>query len=182
MNTKLLGRLDLNCVVVAQYNRQEGLLEFAYCIGIASALAIYPQCEFFKLFIHCRPAYGKKTSAEKSKGCDIGYALAAGSCEEADSVDACTVTALDAITAFTVPNPNCSSQSQSVFSGLATRQVALRADHSAYFGSATFYFRQPFQPSTRGKLNSCTRIVNAAFQCKPQDLSMPEQKTQFIDL
>jgi hypothetical protein len=33
-------------------------------------------------------------------------------------VDACTVTAPDAITAFAVPNPNCSSQSPLVFSGL----------------------------------------------------------------
>jgi len=40
-------------------------------------------------------------------------------------VDACTVTALDAITVFTVPNPNCYSQIQSVFSGLAALQVAL---------------------------------------------------------
>ncbi len=32
---------------------------------------------------------------------------------------------LDAITAFAAPNPNCSSQSQSVFSGLAAQQVAL---------------------------------------------------------
>jgi hypothetical protein len=40
-------------------------------------------------------------------------------------VEACTVTALDAITAFAVPNPNCSSQSQSVFSGLVALQVAL---------------------------------------------------------
>jgi len=39
-------------------------------------------------------------------------------------VDACTVTALDAITAFAVPNPNCSSQSQSVFSGLVALRVA----------------------------------------------------------
>src|ERR1700733_9037879 len=59
------------------------------------------------------------------KGCDIGYALAVNSCEEAASVDACTVTALDAITAFTVPNPNCSSLSQSVFSGLVARPVTL---------------------------------------------------------
>src|SRR6266567_8569543 len=63
--------------------------------------------------------------AKNSKGCDIGYALAASSCEEANRVDACTVTALDAITAFAVPNPNCSSQSQSVFSGLVANQVAL---------------------------------------------------------
>ena len=65
-------------------------------------------------------------SAKKnSKGCDIGYALAASSCEGANRVDACTVTALDAITAFAVPNPNCSSQSQSIFSGLVADQVAL---------------------------------------------------------
>jgi len=39
-------------------------------------------------------------------------------------VDACTVTALDAITAFAVPNPNCASQSQSVFSGLVALRVS----------------------------------------------------------
>jgi hypothetical protein len=62
---------------------------------------------------------------EKGKGCDIGYALAASFCEEAYSVDACTVAALDVITAFAAPNPNCSSQSRSVFSGLDAPQVAL---------------------------------------------------------
>jgi hypothetical protein len=51
----------------------------------------------------------------KSKGCDIGYALAVSSCEEANSVDACTVTASDATTAFAVPNPNYSSQSRRFF-------------------------------------------------------------------
>jgi hypothetical protein len=65
-----------------------------------------------------------RSARKNSKGCDIGYALAASSCEGANSVDACTVTALDAITAFAVPNPNCSSQNQSVFSGLATLRVA----------------------------------------------------------
>ena len=64
-------------------------------------------------------------TSENSKGCDIGYALAASSCEGANCVDACTVTALDAITAFAVPNPNCSSQNQSVFSGLVALRVAL---------------------------------------------------------
>jgi hypothetical protein len=55
---------------------------------------------------------------ENRKGCDIGYALAADSCEGANSVEACTVTAPDAVAAFAVPNPNVSSQSTSVFSGL----------------------------------------------------------------
>ncbi len=40
-------------------------------------------------------------------------------------MDACTITALDVITAFAVPNPNGSSQSPSVFSGLVALQVAL---------------------------------------------------------
>ena len=48
---------------------------------------------------------GKGITTRNGKGCDIGYALAASSCEEANSVDACTVTALDATTAFAVPNP-----------------------------------------------------------------------------
>ncbi|HWF05069.1 MAG TPA: hypothetical protein VHA06_15375 [Candidatus Angelobacter sp.] len=44
--------------------------------------------------------------SRNSKGCDIGYALAANSCERANNVDACTVTALDATTAFAVPDPD----------------------------------------------------------------------------
>ena len=51
----------------------------------------------------------------KGKGCDIGCALAVSSCEGANSVEARTVTALDAITAFAVPNPNCPSQSRRFF-------------------------------------------------------------------
>jgi hypothetical protein len=69
--------------------------------------------------------HGGPERATKGKGCDLGYALAASSCEEADSVEACTVTAPDAITAFAVPNPDSSSQSQPVFSGLVAPQVAL---------------------------------------------------------
>jgi hypothetical protein len=52
---------------------------------------------------------------EKGKGCDIGYALAISSCEGANNVEARTVTALDAITTFAVPNPNCPSQSRRFF-------------------------------------------------------------------
>ena|SRR5215469_12820056 len=56
--------------------------------------------------------------AGNQKGCDIGYVPAICSCERAHSVDTGTVAALDAITAFTIPNPGSSSQSQPVFSGL----------------------------------------------------------------
>jgi hypothetical protein len=71
------------------------------------------------------------------KGCDIGYAPAANSCEGANSPGACTIAAPDAITAFAVPNPSHSSQSLLVFSGPVARRVAPRADHPAYFGLAT---------------------------------------------
>jgi hypothetical protein len=64
-----------------------------------------------------KSGYTRSSAPDKGKGCDIGYAPAASSCEGANSVDTCTVAALDAITAFAVPNPNCSSQKQSVFSG-----------------------------------------------------------------
>jgi hypothetical protein len=75
-------------------------------------------------FLRNRDSEWSRKNTRKGKGCDIGYALAASSCEGANNVEACTVTALDAITAFAVPNPNCSSQNQSVFSGLAARRVA----------------------------------------------------------
>jgi hypothetical protein len=67
---------------------------------------------------------GKESVYKNRKGRDIGYALAASSCEGANDVEACTVTTPDAITAFAVPNPNCSSQNQSAFSGLAAARVA----------------------------------------------------------
>jgi hypothetical protein len=40
-----------------------------------------------------------------------------------------------------------------------------RPDHSAYFGLATVYRNQPFQPSTRDNLNRAGIIVNALFWC-----------------
>src|SRR5437773_2963719 len=67
----------------------------------------------------------ERSAGTNRKGRDIGYAPATSSCEGATSVDACTITALDVITAFAVPNPNGSSQSPSVFSGLVALQVAL---------------------------------------------------------
>ena len=43
---------------------------------------------------------------EGGKGCDIGYALAASSCEGANSVEHAPSQPFDAITAFAVPDPN----------------------------------------------------------------------------
>ncbi len=63
-------------------------------------------------------------SGKNSKGCDFGYALAAASCEGANSVDARTVTALDVTTAFAVPDPGGFLAKPSVFSGPEALPVA----------------------------------------------------------
>jgi hypothetical protein len=118
---------------------------------------------------------------EKGKGCDIGYALAVSSCEGANSVDACTVTASDAITAFAVPNPNYSSQSRRFFQVWLLFGLPRRADHSAYFGPAKFYLSQPFQPSTEANLESCLQIVNARFQCNRPVAIDQDPETQPIE-
>ena len=59
-------------------------------------------------------------------------------------MDTCTVAALDATTAFAVPNPNCSSLSQSVFSGLVALQVALLSRSLSLLRIDKFYFANPF--------------------------------------
>ena len=66
----------------------------------------------------------------------------------------------DAITAFAVPNPSCSSQGSWFFRVWWLDELPRQVDHPAYFGSATFYFRQPFQPSTLATL-SPAEIGNA---------------------
>jgi len=102
-------------------------------------------------------------SAENRKGRDIGYALATRSCEGANSVEACTVTAPDAITAFAVPNPNCSSQSRRFFQVWSLAKLPLQADYPAYFGLANFYLSQPFQPSTEATLTSTRKMSMPLF-------------------
>jgi hypothetical protein len=57
---------------------------------------------------------------------------------ERNSVEACTVTALDAITAFAVPNPNCPSQSRRFFQVWSPSELPRLADHPANFGLAKF--------------------------------------------
>lgn len=63
----------------------------------------------------------KKMAHKTGRGCDIGYAPAASSCEGVHSVDTCTVAAIDEIAALAAPNPGSSSQSQPSFSGLVAR-------------------------------------------------------------
>ena len=96
-------------------------------------------------------------------------------------MEACTVTALDAITAFAIPNPNCPSQSRRFFQVWLPVGLPFRADHSAYFGLAKFYISQPFQPSTEANLESCPKIVNAPFQCNRRVTRDQNQETQPIE-
>src|ERR1700759_1075558 len=79
----------------------------------------------------------KKKVTQKSKGCDIGYALAAGSCEGVNNVDACTVTALDMTTAFAVPDPDLILAEPVGFFGSGySADCSTESDHPVYFGSA----------------------------------------------
>jgi len=94
------------------------------------------------------------------KGCDIGYALAANSCEGVNNVDARTVTALDAITAFAVPNPNHTSQRRWIFRVWQPSESPRRTYHSAYFGLATLSSANPFS-HRREDVNPNFIIVNA---------------------
>ncbi len=59
-------------------------------------------------------------------------------------MDTCTVAALDVIAAFAVPNPNCSSQKQSGFSGLVALQVTLPSRSLSLLRTDKFYFANPF--------------------------------------
>src|SRR5438552_7448521 len=69
--------------------------------------------------------YVRPSENTREKGCDIGYALAAGSCEEAASVETCTVTAPRCDHCFRSPRPQLLLAEQSVFSGLVAQQVTL---------------------------------------------------------
>ena len=111
----------------------------------------------------------------KGKGCDIGHALAMNSCEGAHSVETRTVTALDAITAFAVPNPNYSSQSRRFFQVWSPGGSPRPADHSVYFGLA--HFIVPTLSTVDGSnLNRAVIKVNANFWCNayPQRCEKPE--------
>ena len=65
-------------------------------------------------------------------------------CERAFSVDTCTVAALDAITAFAIPNPGSSSQNRPVFSGLVALQVTLLSRSLSLLRIGKFDFANPF--------------------------------------
>jgi len=110
---------------------------------------------------------GGKEFRANGKGCDIGYALATGSCEGTRSVEARTVTAPDVITAFAVPNPSYPSQSSWFFQVRVLNELPRRAAHPAYF-AWLILFEPTFRPSTVPTLNTCLQNVNAIFRCKQE--------------
>ena len=65
-------------------------------------------------------------------------------------MEACTVTALDAITAFAVPNPNCSSQESVGFFGASDQSLATssRGLPAQYFLSFCFSMTSDLPPLT----------------------------------
>jgi hypothetical protein len=77
--------------------------------------------------------------------------------------------------------PTAPSQSRRFFQVWLPVGLPFRADHSAYFGLAKFYLSQPFQPSTEANLESCSRIVNARFQCNRTVAMDQKPETQPIE-
>jgi|ERR1700722_4269755 hypothetical protein len=122
----------------------------------------------------------RREENKKGKGRDIGYALARSSCEGANRRGVCTITALDAITAFAVPNPNCPSLSSRFFRVWSFLRLPRRTDHPAYFGSANLCFDQPFQPSTGAKVNTWLVNVNADYWCKPVNQTKKNTNAKLI--
>lgn len=100
---------------------------------------------------------------QKISSCGIGYALAVKLCERVGSVDACTTTAPDAITAFAVPSPGCFSQ-QVVFSGLVAQRVTSPSESLGLLRTGQFYLTSPFDRrrlhvTTVALRNAVTRIT-----------------------
>ena len=80
-------------------------------------------------------------------------------------MDACTVTTLDVITAFAVPNLNCPSQDQSIFSGLAASRVAPLDLSPSLLRTGNVLFSPTLSTVDGCNLNSYINNVNAHIWC-----------------
>ena len=100
-------------------------------------------------------------------------------------MDPCTIAALDAITAFAVPNPNGPSQGSWFFRVWWLNESPRRADHPAYFGLANITQANPFarrQPQHRTAADeSQSRLPIPRFYAFPKwdptivtDFSIPD--------
>ena len=80
-------------------------------------------------------------------------------------MDACTVTTPDVITAFAVPNLNCSSQSQSIFSGLDAFRVAPASQSLSLLRDGNFLISPTLSTVDASNSNMQARKVNARKWC-----------------
>ena len=80
-------------------------------------------------------------------------------------MEACTVTTLDVITAFAVPNLNCPSQDQSIFSGLAVSRVAPLDLSPSLLRTGNDLFLPTLSTVDGSNLNSYINNVNAHIWC-----------------
>ena len=80
-------------------------------------------------------------------------------------MDTRTVTTPDVTTAFAVPNPNCPSQDQSVFSGLATLRVAPAGGSLSLLRIGNVLFSPTLSTVDASKGNTRDSIVNARNWC-----------------
>ena len=115
--------------------------------------------EFFEGMTLRERIGGHETWGNK-KNRDIGYALAANSCERVSGVDTCTVAVPDVISAFTVPNPGVPSQSSRFFRVWPSSGSPRPSNHPAYFRLATL-------------LKLTLSAIDAARVAHPAKLSTP---------
>ena len=88
---------------------------------------------------------------------------------------------LDAITAFTVPNPNCPSQSRRFFQVWLPCRLPCRADHPVYFGPASF-ISLTLSTVDGTNLNRAFTNVNANYWCNAEDGPCAYWEVQLIVL
>src|SRR5271154_6281216 len=86
---------------------------------------------------------------------------------------------LDAITAFTVPNPNCTSQRRRFFQVWLPRRLPHLADHSVYFGSARF-ISLSLSTVDGTHLNRAFINVNANYWCTESGSACEYQQVQDV--
>ena len=110
---------------------------------------------------------GVERSDKNKRSCDIGYALAASSCEGVNSVDACTVTASDVIAAFATSGPNLllaklvgffGSERPANYFAMAITQSTL--DRQRFIEAKPFDRRRKPDIGYAPSANSCERVDN----------------------
>ncbi|MFI5103502.1 MAG: hypothetical protein ACHP79_01140 [Terriglobales bacterium] len=134
----------------------------------------------------------QKKGPPKGKGCDIGYALAANSCEGVNNVDACTVTALDVNTAFAAPNPGFPLAETAGFFGSErpancfTEPITQSTSAQKLFISTEPFDRRRGQSYIKDACCQYTRVVQTKIffdvtwrMCKPQEMRMRNMRTEF---